>query len=481
MKKYLLLFLLSSGLLKNALSQNVGINATGALPHPSAMLDVSAPDKGVLIPRTSTTSRLAITNPAKGLMLYDTTSSSFWFHNGSDWVELSSGPGSGGANYWSKKDMNIFNNNPGYVGINTNDDILNKLQIGDMGPAGFNGNDIAFGNNGQVTGIGQMPASMQIASTTDFVFLPQYGSSQGKVGINTSAPRFPLEVAGTLPITQAYAYYGITSIDFVPINDYNVTYSAEAQVSIYGAGNVMAKQFDAFSDARIKNIIGVSNAADDLRAINSIKVTDYTFKDTIKYGSRQFKKVIAQEVEKVYPQAVSKHRDFIPNVYHLTDGLTKTAGGYLFHFNKDHHLSDSAKRLQVLLSEKSSFQDFEILSIPSPDDVEIAAKYIAADKVFVYGEEVNDFRTVDYEGLATLNISATQEIGRLVSAQAATINNQQKEIDLLSARLSALEKTSRRTKSRLNKGRQLAFLHRPPAWGSFSPLINRLSALHSRW
>ena len=58
---------------KYAIAQNnVGINATGANPHPSAALDVDALDKGVLIPRLTTAMRLAIPNPANGLLVYDT-------------------------------------------------------------------------------------------------------------------------------------------------------------------------------------------------------------------------------------------------------------------------------------------------------------------------------------------------------------------------------------------------------------------------
>ncbi|PLW94228.1 MAG: hypothetical protein C0592_03570 [Marinilabiliales bacterium] len=51
---------------------NVAINSTGNLPDPSAALDVSADDKGVLIPRMSAVQRLAIAGPADGLMVYDT-------------------------------------------------------------------------------------------------------------------------------------------------------------------------------------------------------------------------------------------------------------------------------------------------------------------------------------------------------------------------------------------------------------------------
>lgn len=85
MKKIILLF--SGIVLSHLLSaQSVGIN-TGA-PDPSAMLDVKSNTKGILLPRTSTISRIAIVNPAKGLMLYDSTASAFWFHSGTAWLQI---------------------------------------------------------------------------------------------------------------------------------------------------------------------------------------------------------------------------------------------------------------------------------------------------------------------------------------------------------------------------------------------------------
>ncbi|CAN5686071.1 hypothetical protein BH10BAC3_BH10BAC3_37570 [soil metagenome] len=96
-------------------AQSVGINNT--TPHASAILDVKSNNKGVLLPRTSTTSRVAIVNPAKGLILYDTTTSGFWFHNGTAWAQLSVG---GASNYWTTSGSDIYNNNTGNVGIGTN-------------------------------------------------------------------------------------------------------------------------------------------------------------------------------------------------------------------------------------------------------------------------------------------------------------------------------------------------------------------------
>ena len=38
------------------------------------------------------------------------------------------------------------------------------------------------------------------------------------------------------------------------------------------------------------------------------------------------------------------------------------------------------------------------------------------DRVFVFGREVKDFRVVDYDAIAMLNVSATQELARQVEA-----------------------------------------------------------------
>ena len=48
----------------------VGINPTGAAAHPSAALDVSATNKGLLPPRMTATQRDAIANPAVGLVVF---------------------------------------------------------------------------------------------------------------------------------------------------------------------------------------------------------------------------------------------------------------------------------------------------------------------------------------------------------------------------------------------------------------------------
>ncbi|MCU0434408.1 MAG: hypothetical protein MUC87_13225 [Bacteroidia bacterium] len=71
-------------------AQNVGINATGAAPDASAMLDVVSTSRGMLVPRMTSVQRTAIATPATGLYVYDTTTNSFWFYNGTAWTEMAS-------------------------------------------------------------------------------------------------------------------------------------------------------------------------------------------------------------------------------------------------------------------------------------------------------------------------------------------------------------------------------------------------------
>ena len=81
------------------------------------------------------------------------------------------------------------------------------------------------------------------------------------------------------------------------------------------AHRVAAQEFEATSDARIKNIQGRSDNAADLLTLLGIEVTDYSYKDVITRGNLTRKKVIGQQIERVFPQAVTKVTDAVPDIY----------------------------------------------------------------------------------------------------------------------------------------------------------------------
>lgn len=78
------LFFFSSYPLLTYSQNNIGVGTT--TPHPSAVFDITATDKGVLIPRISSASRNSISTPATGLVVYDTDLSQFCYYNGTSWI-----------------------------------------------------------------------------------------------------------------------------------------------------------------------------------------------------------------------------------------------------------------------------------------------------------------------------------------------------------------------------------------------------------
>ena len=66
-------------------AQNVGINDDGSPPDNSAIVDVKSNTKGFLIPRMTTAQREAITSPADGLLIYNTTTKCFNYYSGGSW------------------------------------------------------------------------------------------------------------------------------------------------------------------------------------------------------------------------------------------------------------------------------------------------------------------------------------------------------------------------------------------------------------
>ncbi len=73
------------------IQQSLSVNSDGAMPAASAQLDVSAADKGMLVPRMTTAQRTAIASPATGLLVFDTNTAGFWFYNGTAWQSIDSG------------------------------------------------------------------------------------------------------------------------------------------------------------------------------------------------------------------------------------------------------------------------------------------------------------------------------------------------------------------------------------------------------
>jgi hypothetical protein len=329
------------------------------------------------------------------------------------------------------------NNGTGYLGINI-DNPTNKLQIGSMGATGFAGNDFALGNGTEAFGIYQTNTETQLGASKNIIFKPSNGN--GRVGINTTTPRAPLDIATTSNPTALSSYYsylygnswtgGIAQINTPP--------QTTGQASIVTTGGIYSTYFAAYSDSRIKNIKGISNSAKDLETIKALEITDYTMKDKIQQGNKVYKKVIAQQVEKFYPQAVNKFTDVVPDIYTLAEKIIfdeecKTLTVSLLN-SYDIKIGEKIE----FIHEKEGKIKAEVVAVSGNSFMVKDWKY-ATNKVFVYGREVDDFRTVDYEAISMLGISAIQELAKKNEELASEIKKLKANNQQLNTRLETIE------------------------------------------
>ncbi len=115
-------------------SAQVGIGTT--TPDSSTILDVESTSKGILIPRLSSDQINAITNPAHGLMVYNTDLNEFQFNCNTDvapeWSKISYGSSVKYSNLdiSSNLNSNTYTNIPIFGSLDWNDDTTLYSQSG---------------------------------------------------------------------------------------------------------------------------------------------------------------------------------------------------------------------------------------------------------------------------------------------------------------------------------------------------------------
>jgi hypothetical protein len=229
-----------------------------------------------------------------------------------------------------------------------------------------------------------------------------------------------------------------------------------AAANIYTGGSMVAVNSLTPSDIRLKNVVGLSDTTADLKTLEKIQITDYTMKDPLILGTGVLKKVVAQQVEKVYPQAITRMTDYLPDIYAFGAAQAQADGLFEIRLDAPHRLK-AGDKIKVFTRPGEA----EFVTVQTASEKSFTAKLnMAKDgvKVFVYGRQVNDLRAVDYDAIAMLNVSATQELAKKVEAlegENAKLKSQAHELtDLkaqnaeLAARMETLEKAVARSENR---------------------------------
>jgi hypothetical protein len=240
--------------------------------------------------------------------------------------------------------------------------------------------------------------------------------STGGIGIGTTAaPRGTIDIASFVNTNVGDFTFYSNGAQGGPCCAGNI------DIALYADRRVVASEFDALSDGRIKNVIGLTDNGQDLNTLMDIEITDYRMKDALQ-DTKPYKKVIAQQVEEVYPPAVSKTTNVVCDIYKMA-----TIQNGRIAVENDLQIGEKVKLI---------FPNGEkILEVTSADAQGFSVDTEQTGEVFVYGREVDDFRVVDYEAISMLNVSATQEQQKLIESMQAEIAALKKE----NAKLSDME------------------------------------------
>lgn len=226
---------------------NVGFGTL--TPDSSAILELKSSNKGILIPRMSAAQRMAITNPAVGLLVYDTDSACFFFYKQpASWLSLCSLQGSQGP--------------IGATGVTGPTGPTGAM--GTTGPAGAQG---LQGNTG-IIGITGTTGATGITGATG------PAGSQGTQGVTgpTGPSGGPIGPTGPTGIANVQTYgangtalVNVTSTSFISVPGLSLAINLidSATLNIYTSGTIFSNSTGSAARAIIQvnnNGTGISSA-----------------------------------------------------------------------------------------------------------------------------------------------------------------------------------------------------------------------------
>ena len=330
--------------------------------------------------------------------------------SGAGTVVANTSTGAGDFSIWS------IQNNTGYGNIflnssaRTSDGGANGMTIrNDVGPLRLQSN--AAGSTG--------------------IFL----SSGGNVGIGTTAPVYPLHVIGGTNLTG-----GSTASYFAAGGGFAVGSFPNVAVSVFANNYIVsASGMAAYSDGRIKNEI--VDIVDDtaLQTLRQIQPKQYKYIDKVKKGETPVWGFIAQQVKSVLDYAVFYGKDFIPNVYaiaNVTMGNTLILqSGNTSELNLSSTSPTSSIKLRLYTQQDENI-DVEVQEIIDSTTI-LLKDTIDCDSVFVYGQEVDDFHTLNKDAIYAVSVAALQEVDRQLQTEKQAHIATQQRLDILESFLKA--------------------------------------------
>ena len=262
--------------------------------------------------------------------------------------------------------------------------------------------------------------------------------SSGFIGVGVSQPKCRLHLASSSSTIYAESYASMSSEEYVVSSDVldfqNTTVYTEG--SIVCSGRIASIVYHSFSDKRIKkNVLPFNRNAIDI--VNLLEIVSYDHIDTKKKSIGAG--VIAQDVEQVFPECITKNNEIVPNIYAMcrhSENNIQNVDIFVDIFVEGNDDILSAKRVSLKIGRRRENCEIEIVS----DIISVAfdkgyiitvskwKNYMNTDEVFVYGTDVSDFRMVDKEMISMVSVKAIQQLSRENQELKTSLSLQEKRI-----------------------------------------------------
>jgi len=187
------------------------------------------------------------------------------------------------------------------------------------------------------------------------------------------------------------------------------------------------------SDVRIKkNIVPISDE-EGIDIVRQLQPCRYEYIDNINHQGFHLG-YIAQDVQKVLPEAIKYLRRAIPDVFEIakvsSDGNTLT----LNEKTTDIFLNDTGKIIQLEIYDNDSDRSvFEVDVLKIIDDKTfVVSKSFNNGMVFVFGKIVDDFRNITYDNINTMTVSAIKSLDDIICKSNETIDTMIDDLNKIS-------------------------------------------------
>ena len=252
-------------------------------------------------------------------------------------------------------------------------------------------------------------------------------NTNGRVGIGVTSPDCPLHVgSGVAHSGGSTTYFGGSSTEL------EVDSNTTDLVSIKATSAFLTSTYYlAISDNRIKCDIEDISDTEALDLINRLEPKRYNYVDPNRREKYKTIGFIAQQVEEVLPNSIKTRTDYVPDIMQEINDPVWEDNKLIFSLGFEDNNTGNV-RFYVEEEEKEQLKDYKY----EDGGFNFEKQY---EKVFVYGREVNDFKTLNKDGIFSVGISAIQELSRKNDEKSNLITELNTKTATLENKVSLLE------------------------------------------